>query len=287
MKRRTSEKLSAVCDRYALTRGLRTSSTYQFKRVCDLFDQQLERPATVKDLTDETVSRFLAWMQDEKYSKDTVHRTRARILSVWRDCAMRELAEMPRFVRKVPKKHPCPIAWTERELELIANRCLTMWGNFRKSGIPRWLYFSTLYFVAFDTGLRRSDLWALRRDCFRADGVIVLPEQQKTGWPHIPQVTLEVLNAIALLPGDCPLAWPHKYSTSFYKMWHRYVIKPAGVRPGALHQIRRSGATLIAKSDGIDAARRYLAHRTDSMVWHYVDRSVAFAPAPMPPRIKT
>ena len=56
------------------------------------------------------------------------------------------------------------------------------------------------------------------------------------------------------------------------------MIVPAGVRPGALHQIRRSGATQLAKQDGLEAARQYLGHRTDAMVWHYVDVSSALGP---------
>lgn len=283
---KTPTTLAGLCERYALTRGLRDGSIYQYDRLTRLFSQYLERDAALADLNDETVSRFLAWLQTRKYSKNTVHRYRAKLLSVWRDCAMRELCEPPRFVRRVPKKQPCPIAWSEEELARIARCTLELLGNL-SNGAPRWLYFSALFHTAYETGLRRGDLWALRREQFRADGVVILEEMQKTGWPHIPQVSREVLNAIQRLPGERPLAWPYKGSSTFYRQWRRSIIVPTGVRRGALHQIRRSGATWLAKSAGVEAARKYLAHRTDSMVWHYVDRSVAFGPAPSPPRIGT
>ena len=67
-----------------------------------------------------------------------------------------------------------------------------------------------------------------------------------------------------------PLAWPR----GFYDVMES-LCRLAGVRRGALQQLRRTGATWIAVEGGVEAARDALGHATGDMWRAYVDRRIA------------
>lgn len=115
------------------------------------------------------------------------------------------------------------------------------------------------------------------------NGSIVM-RQHKTGIPHFPRIRPDTYVGIGALVGDRPLACPYKSQSDWYTFWKKNVITPAGVRHGALQQIRRTGATHLAIGHP-EAVQRYLGHRTPSMQRHYVDQSIATPQQHLPPDI--
>lgn len=269
--------LRDVLTLYGRAHRLADNSAYQLSHSVSLYARWLRRDATVADLADDQVSEFLEAMEGT-HSRRTTADCRVNLLRVWREAAERGACDPPRRVRPEPKPPPMPIAWTLDELRRLLATCRGWPGTFRDER-PRGLYLVTLIHAAYDTGLRRSDLWSLHREQVRADGVVIV-RQQKTGWPHFPRLRETSLRGWAALNGDRPLRCPF-HEASWPKFW-RGVVARAGVRPGGLQQLRRTGATHLA-IDHPEAVQRYLGHRTPTMQRHYVDLSIAQPQQILPP----
>lgn len=277
--------LTDWCARYSLRRGLGSGSGYFLVRTVVIFENFLGRVATCADLTDDAVSQWVRWMEDRwqmdgEISPRYRHGLRGNLLCLWRFIAEEGECEWPRRIRRAPIPEPQPIAWTLDELRKLRVAALAALGTI-KNGAARSLYLVTLLDAAYESGLRRGDLWRLEQSQFLPRGVIIL-RQNKTRWPHEPQVQADTLARIRQLPGKFPLKWPGN-AKGFYRCWRRWMIRPSGVRPGVLQQIRRTGATQIESIRPQDT-QRYLGHRTPDMKKHYVDRSQAYGPAPQPPK---
>jgi|SRR6185503_1999540 len=267
------------CDRYALRRGLCVKAAYFLRHTVTIFDSWLGYQSTSADLEEDRVSSWIAWLE-QRYSPRTRSGLRSNLICLWRFLAEFKEVAWPGRLRKAPKPEPQPVAWTLDELRKLRLAAMAASG-FIKNGASRRLYLVTLLDAAYESGLRRGDLWRLEQSSFLSNGVIVL-RQNKTGWPHEPQVNQETLNAIRLLPGQNPLKWPGT-EKGFYECWRIWMLRPSGVRRGVLQQIRRTGATQLESIRPADT-QRYLGHKTAEMKKHYIDRSQAYGPSPQPPR---
>lgn len=276
------KRLSDWLEESHLTRNVRASSAYQDRRALAIFSHWLRRPALPEDLTSATVSRWVAWLQD-RYAPRTAHALRGRLLTLWRYVADETGREHPRRVRPAPAPRPQPIAWTLDELRAMRAAADVAPGIFRHVRVPRSLYLVTLIDTAYETGLRRSDLWTVTQGQIRPDGSILL-RQAKTTQPHVVHVRPETLERLRQLPA-VPLACPCDVR-GWYRAWRQYVIEPAGVRPGALQQLRRSGATHLAVHHPHEV-QRFLGHLTPTMQRHYVDESISLPRPHLPPAIGT
>lgn len=268
------------CDRYALRRGLCAKAAYYLRHTVEIFNEWLGHPSTVADLDEDKVSEWIAWLEQPRFKARTRSGLRGNLICLWRFLAEFKECHMPGRIRKAPKPEPQPIAWTIDELRRLRMAGMAASG-FIKNGASRRLYLITLLDAAYESGLRRGDLWRLEQSDFLPNGIIVL-RQNKTGWPHEPQVNQDTLSSIRLLPGKTPLRWPGT-EKGFYDCWRIWMLRPSGVRRGVLQQIRRTGATQLESIRPNDT-QRYLGHKTPTMKKHYIDRSQAYGPSPQPPK---
>lgn len=275
------KSLHSWATEYALSRGLADSSAYQLLHSVRRFSSWLGRAATPADLTSGTVSE---WIQnlEQHLARRTVAGHRINLLSLWHDLSAGGICEPPRRVRVVRRPEPLPVAWTQDELSRIVAQCERLSGKM-PNGVERRTYALGLVLAAYDTGLRRSDLWALERRAIRPDGSISIL-QRKTARPHQPRLRQRALELIASLPGDRPMACPYRCRSAFYRWWRRDIIKPAGVRHGALQQLRRTGATHLAIEHRSEV-QRYLGHASQDMQRFYIDESLASPITHLPPEI--
>jgi integrase len=237
------------------------------------FAQFIGRAATRADLNADAVSRWLESLESNR-ARATVYGYRINLLTLWRDLAEQGLVDPPRRVRRIRKPKPMPVAWTAAEIEALLNRIRALRGCFANGA--QWPdYCLALVYTAYDTGLRRSDLWALERKQIRPDGTIVLT-MQKTGRVLCPRLRPETLELLDKLPGPRPLACPvgSGRKDNWARWWRKWVIRPAGIRPGALQQLRRTAATHLA-IEHPEAVQRFLGHESPEMQLHYVDLSIA------------
>jgi integrase len=271
--------LSSTVDEYVLFHPLSPAGEYRMRRSIRVFESSIGRRARVADLSDPIVSAWVAWLES-RYSPKSTYGFRGDLMTLWRDCAARGYCAPPGRVRRVPKPIPLPIAWTTSEFGMLLRCVRQLEGNFRRTGNPRSTYCVALLLAAFDTGLRRSDLWELDRRQIRPDGSILL-RQRKTSRPCQPRLRPATIPWIEALRGDRPLCCPFASPSRWYQFWRR-VTATAGVRHGGLQMVRRTGATHLAIEHRSDV-QRYLGHRTADMQRHYVDESIASPQQHLPP----
>lgn len=276
-----SDSLQVALDRYLLHKRLARRTQYIMRRSLAIFEEWLQRPSHISDLSDVVVSQWIQWME-ERYAQRTVVGYRVNVMSLWRWLADFGVCDPPHRVRVVPRPDPCPISWTAEEIQRLLAQCGQLVGEF-PGKVNRRIYCTGLVLFCYDTGLRRSDVWCIRWSQIRDDGTIVM-RQSKTSRRHFPVIRPGTMAMIKQLARDPPVDCPYREVSAFYRFWKKHVTTPAGVRHGVLQQIRRTGATHLAIRHP-EHVQRYLGHRTSEMQRHYVDESIA-RPRPMlPPEI--
>lgn len=268
-------------ERYVRTRPVSHFTEYRMGRSVRLFGEWLRRPALLTDLADEGVNEWLRALELTHAAK-SVKEYRGDVLALWRWLSTRGFCDPPGDIRRVRVPEPCPISWVEEEANALIEQCKKLTGSM-PNGVPRAIYCEALVLFGYDTGLRRSDIWTVKRKQIRPDGSIVLT-QHKTGHAHSPRLRPRTMELLRVLPGDPPLACPYRTTSRWYSFWKKHVTGPAGVRHGALQQIRRTGATHLA-IEHPEAVQRYLGHRTPGMQRFYIDWSVAKPQTHLPPNI--
>lgn len=282
--------LSKVVKRYEESREL--SEVYVRDLGCTIrrFERHLQEPAKTNHLAHRVVNR---WIKDErdtgKLSPRTRWNSRTNIITIWKfadtqkwpveKCKVKKIRDV-QLVRKNPQ------AWKLEELLAVATAARTLQGVL-PTGVPTALYFEALIWFAFDTGLRRSDLWNFDMSVLENRSAALT--QHKTKNVHVIQVaeyTHELMLKIqAILIGagvenpNQVFKWPKSQST-FYQCF-RKIRKAAGIDwqtvNRCLHHIRRTGATAV-DIEGLNASD-YLGHSTPGLAQKcYVDQSQARKP---------
>lgn len=269
--------------KYVRAHPLKTPTEKRMDLSIRVFSAWLQRDAVLSDLADDTVNEWLRSLE-KTYAAKSIKGFRGDLLALWRWLAAspQRLCDPPTEIRKIKLGEPCPISWTDEEAAKIVSRCRELTGVL-PNGISRAIYCECLFRFGYDSGLRRSDCWTIRRNQIRADGTIVL-RQHKTGHAHWPVIRPETLALLAQLPGDSPLACPWKKTSRWYTFWKTHVTGPAGVRHGSMQQVRRTGATHLA-IEHPEAVQRYLGHRSPEMQRFYIDYSIAKPQRHLPPDI--
>lgn len=271
--------LSAYVDRYAVQREISDSSVYQLRRSALIFERWAGEPIDVGAITDDQLSRWLYDLRNQ-YAQATLRKIRGDVLTLLRDAAEAGLCDPPKRVRKIARPKPNPQAWSASEVAVIIEAATRLRGVL-VDGRRRADYFSALFLAAWETGLRRSDLFRLRQRDIGDGGRIVLT-QKKTGDAHVAHVRPDTVARLRRL-GDTPLSWPSTNRLFYY--WFDKVVAASGVPPhGGLHCIRASGATDVALHQP-GRQTRFLGHTTPAADSHYLDRRIIEAAPIMPTEI--
>lgn len=267
--------LEELVSQYCVLRPMSRGAAYLLRRSVRLYGEWLGRVGTVNDLTDVSVSRWLSHLEGSASAWTRAgHRT--RMLSLWRFAARRMLCSGPGEIRREPAPEPQPEAWTLEQVDRLLAACEKLPDEARD-------YFRALILGCYESGLRLGDIRRVGRHQIRQDGTICGVRQHKTKHPHEPRFTPSTAAAVLALPGQFPLACP--WGTRKYSAFWRQLRSLAGLSSGACQQLRRTGATWVAVTHGLDAAREFLGHRSPEMVDHYVDRTIYKPRGWLPPPI--
>jgi integrase len=270
---------------YFLERTLAETSRSQLLHTVADFERWAGREATIADLNRQTFNEYILAMA-ERYSPKTAQGRRANLISIWWRAFHNDyLNTRPERLRpvKVPRKFP--EAWTIDELNRIVKAADELPG-YLDSGIKRSAFYRAILLTGYDTGLRRSDLLALRRDQISDDGRVTIV-MEKTGLTHECHVRPATLAAIrATFPPERELVfpWPHVERTLY--IWLHAIMDAAGIpveRRGGFQRLRRTSASqLELVSPGM--AGRHLGHLTHGLAdKHYLDPRIVRRDVPMPP----
>ena len=239
------------------------------------FDQWHGGYVKLNELSDDLVVGYMRGSPD--LSPWTVNSRRRAILTIWKyahtkghvDHLWRDIPRM-----KEPKR--IPEAWTLDELQKLLAATDKLEGRY-PNGIPKSAFWRALILVIYDTGIRRSDMLALRTDDLR-DGSLVLIIQ-KTAVEILRPLSPETIKAIkATFPPKRELIfdWPHGRN-HLNTEWSRIVQAaglPGGHRQG-LHKLRRTSASHL-ESVAPGTAGRHLGHLTPGLAERfYIDPRIA------------
>jgi len=263
--------LSEILDQYVLIRSLSRGASYLLRWSVQGFAGYLGHQATTQDLDDATVS---GWLESLDLAPATRAAHRTHLLSLWRFAARRGHCRAPGEVRRERAPEPQPDAWTPEQVRRLIAACQILGRDGE--------YLRVEILAAYESGIRKSDLHGLRRD--QIGETISGYRMTKTGFCHEPQLSRGTVDAILRRAGAYPLAcpWgPRKYR----QLWARLRDLANVPGRGGCQQLRRTGATWVAVTQGLDAARSYLGHRSPAMVAHYIDRRYYQPRGILPPRV--
>lgn len=269
--------------RYAVLKRLNPRSISLYRGTLARFAEHVGHEPTVADLDDLVVSEFLIARSTQPcrgrtLSPASVEKDRCQLLAIWRYGARKRLvAEFPDVQRwKVPKR--VKDAYTVSHLERLLEACGRLRGQRRTApGVPAAWWWRTFVRTAYETGERKGGLLGLRwRDVdLDAGRVVFRAETRKGGREDIvraitPSLAAELRQHVG--PPDAPV-WPWVgHATSLYPALRR-LCTAAGVPYHAVHGVRRTSASYVARGGGDAAA--HLGHSSPEITReHYLVPSI-------------
>lgn len=276
--------LRSVLEEYLLSRSLKPASAKTLLFTSNRFEAWIGRPCRVDEITCELLS---TWIRDMPTGDRTKIKHRGNMLTLLRYAADQGYCAEPvaRKVRRPVKPKPQPQAWGIDELRRVVSAADNLPGVIRRNGtcVAVATYFGCFVRVAYQTGLRRGNLFRLNRSEVTSSGLICT-RHEKTGELHVCSIEFDALALWNMLPGERPLQWSD--NRSFYRRW-RQICEIANVPVGGPQRIRKTAATQVWLEDETNPARvqRFLGHLTSDMWRHYVDRSHGSSRPPKPPAL--
>lgn len=248
----------------------------QYQVAIGSFDRFLGRPATLNDLREEVVTAFMGAILKDGNSPVTAN-GKANYLKTLARFAKRKgkITDDLSDVQKLRAPRRLPTAWTLAEMEKLIHGCRQTEG--RICGVPAPAWWVAFVLTAYDTGLRRRALLAMRfADLDFDQGILHVPaENMKTlvaqSFKLHPQ-TIEAL--LASVPPDRELVFPMHFQIDTFNHRFKQVLMRAGLpftRRDMAHKLRRTCASHIAAKMGVALAVKQLGHLDPSCINRYVD----------------
>jgi integrase len=235
---------------------------------------------SVADLQPPLVNKFLAGLSS--LNATTKNNVRRELLTLWRYAFEEGMTDVPPLrVMKIRLRPPAPQAWPMHVMQsmlLNAEQDQTQVRHGMRicDWLPAWIV------IAYDSGLRFSDIRNLRSDDIR--GNVVVAVAQKTGKRAVRQLSGYAADAAARLVSRSPdgtlFAWFLTRRRAFLCI--RAFLDRHHIA-GSMKYLRRSCATYIEATRPGEATR-YMQHSAPSVTArHYVDESLLAAPSGPPP----
>lgn len=260
-----------VSPRYAesLRRTIKKLEGSGIKKIC-----QLDADA---------VNRFLSSLP---LGPTTKHNIRRELLTLWRyayECCMTD--EYPGRIRKIRPAMKPPQAWTlgqlrqmleaaEEDEKPISSRV----GLKRRDVLPAWIG------LAYDSGMRFSDVHAMTSGCIRNGYVAVVAS--KTGKPLVRALSETTQRHVdrlsALSPDGTLFRWALPRRRAFL-LWRAFLDE--NKFQGSSKWFRRAAATQVESRER-GAATAFLQHSHPSLAARHYTDATQLLPPPSPPPIR-
>lgn len=220
-----------------------------------------------------------AFLRSLPCSPQTVRSYRASILALWSFAADLDLTDYPVHRRIWSPACPAPLidCYTLDEARALLTTAARLLGEY-PNGVAKRLYWGATIRLAWDSGLRRGDVWAFRRDAVRPDGsALVL--QHKTGQVVPVKLRPSTVAALDLIPRPAPCAWP--LDPSFFGRHFKRLVREAKVCRGTFRWLRRSSGSYVEWQQP-GAGHKQLGNGPDVFQRNY-DAKLGGATWPQPP----
>jgi integrase len=171
--------LTDFVESYALSHDIRESTIEQYRTTAQVLSKWNKEPIKIKTLSDEVVNRFL---RDYAVTAKphTVASKRRQILALWRAASDEGFCSAPKKIREIRLPETRRDVWTAEQVKSLAEACEKITGRIPESEIQTGLALAALVRTAWDTGMRRADLFRLERAHAEYDGWLEIV-QIKTG----------------------------------------------------------------------------------------------------------
>ena len=273
--------LRELVERYALLRGLKAKTVALYGMLVDRLERFLGHPATVADLDDLVIARFLRWRAETPGwrgrlpSAASVRKDKVMLQAVWTYAARKRLAaefpELPSI--KVPKRLPTGRAYTAEDVSALVRQCRHRIGYI--AGLPASWWWATLIYTIYCTGERYEATTSLRWADVDLVGrrVIFRGETRKGSTRDIErQITSDLAAMLAQhRREDHDLVWPWDRRSRSQWASLKVLCRTAGVRYRGFHGLRRTAASYAALAGGRAAATQLLDHSDPNLQRVYVD----------------
>lgn len=278
-----------LTDQIAVLKNLSDRTVELYGETLDRLRDHLGHEATLDDLSDLAVARFLRWRSQQPngrkgvLSPASVAKDSAHIRTIWNWCARKrmkksdgELLEFPDYARpRVPK--PRPVAYTAEELQQLLDVARHRKGFI--AGVPAAWFWPTMLKAMFETGERVGAVLAIRWGEVDIDRR-TLTFLAATRKGHRETITRQIspeLTAIMATRRRAPneLVWPwledRKIGSAYGSL--RVLCRTAKVPYHPFHSIRKSTASYLKRA-GV-SAKKQLGHASEEMAEnHYYDERI-------------
>jgi integrase len=236
-------------------------------------------PAIEKVLTASNVNAFLKSLLLSPFTQRSY---REDILTLWNAAADQDIVpyQMPRriFIRRCPRLRV--LCFTVDEARAIVERASQLKGVY-PNGVSRRKYWPAAVRLAWDSGLRRGDVWAFDPDCLNPDGTGSVV-QRKTGTVVPIRLRDSTRRAIDDIGGKQPCVWT--LDATFFGRHFRQLLRLAAVKRGTFKWLRRSSGSYVNR-DAPGAGRKHLGQQSEIVFERHYDAQLGAASLPMPPEL--
>lgn len=248
------------------------------------FDKFLKHAATLDDLDDLVVSRFLAHRASVR-SAFTSEKERTQLLSLWRFACDRGMVPRRPCVPPTPLPERIPTAWTVDQIRSLIRATDKEAGMIDK--VPASLFFRALVSVLWETAERIGAIMSVQVADYQ-NGVLLVRAEHRKGKKRdkLYSLSLSTQHLVEQMvrgraPSKCIFSWDRPKTA----LWNAFgkVVRRAGLSDGRrskFHMLRRSSATHYAAGGG--DATALLDHSSPRIArQYYVDpRFIASGPRP-------
>lgn len=203
------------------------------------FSESLVRAATLDDLTADNFAVFAFYLATPSASASTTNNRLRQLKTLWFAAAEDGLMPPPpRKLKRLKERAHVIEGWDAEQFGRLLREVAKMPTHWR-------LRIASALWLAWNTGLRRGDLFALQKSQVAQDGSIA-HVQRKTGRVIRRQLWPETLAAIAALEFSGPTLLPRR-NLRWLGIYVRRCCKAGGVPEGAFKFARRGSSSEVEK----------------------------------------
>lgn len=263
-------------------RGRSSNTVRLYENTIKQYGQFLGRDATVDDLNDLDVSRFLEHRANTR-SPYTSEKERNQLCSLWRCASDRRVVADRPCVPQSPLPVRVPQAWSVEELKRLLSVATVAKGNI--GDVPAHVYWPALILALWQSAERVGAILAVKKEDYSRPRILVRAECRKGGKrDKLYQFTDKACDLFGSLTksqnGPHLFEWPkdRRY------LWAKFgkLLDAAGLGGGKrrkFHQLRRSAATHYCAAGGDPTA--LLDHSSPRITKAYLDpRYIDTGPKP-------
>lgn len=270
-------KINEFVDKYLLARAVSEAYARNLRKRAAKLSAFAGRADLTALFNEATVNEFLA--SRNGLAPHTLNKYRADLLAIWRAAADEDKVPYPmarriRKARTVQSAIPCYLEHEARALAVAAEHLRGAYPN----GVARRYYWPAAIRCAWDSGLRRGDVWRINLNLIRRDRTAQIV-QSKTGKLILCRFHRSTLTALKKAGGH--LEWvgcEWTFGEHFFE-----IVELSNVGRGTFKWLRRgSGSRIDADHPG--RGHRHLGNTRQVFERHY-DAQLSNGTQPIPPEL--